>query len=394
MFSSEHDRLWQALPGETVVPQPASLSILESATPFDPRLPDLLFTDRSGDAKAFDAQVLDLARRLKGRHFDGRVFAVVPVYVTSICGENCSYCNFRSGNHGLGVERLRLTDEELEREVRHLIAEKGMRTIELVYASDPRMRPDAICRHIEMVKRLVDRSGGGIVGLSAEAFDVADYRRMVDAGLTFSVLWQETYDRARYTELHATATRKAGFEYRLDAYERMIAGGIGEIGMGVLSGLADWRRDWSMLMRHQEYLWRQHGVLTGIIGTPRLKPAPGALLHHTPFIPAREEYLFALAVQQIFSPLALPFVSTREEWDVCVEMARGGGCLFTFNCSTIPGGYSLGHRGAQFQTRSYDSTVYPGKLRGEGMHTEFSWTFETARSRHVGARLEHAAALE
>ncbi len=385
MFSSEHARLWQALPSEASLARRTSISILESAAPFDARLPELLFTDRSGDVGEFDARVLNFAREVKKRHFDGRVFAVVPVYVTSICGENCAYCNYRSGNKGVGVERLRLSDEELEREVSYLIERKGMRTIELVYAADPRMRADAICRHIAIVRRLLDRAGGGIVGLSAESFDEDDYRRMVDAGLTFSVLWQETYDRARYGELHAAGTKKASFEYRLDAYERMLAGGIREVGIGVLSGLADWRRDWAMLLRHQEYLHKRHGVLAGIIGTPRLKPAPGASLNETPFIPTQDEYLFALAVQQVFSPLALPFVSTREDWDVCVEMARGGGCLFTFNCSTIPGGYSLGHRGAQFQTRSYDSTVYAEKLRAEQIWPEFDWTFDSARANEPAA---------
>jgi hypothetical protein len=80
MFSDERDRIWQALP-----------------------------------TAAFDANVLDIARRLKPRHFDGRVFAVVPVYITSIRGEECVYGNFRSGNQGRNVERLRLMDENLER---------------------------------------------------------------------------------------------------------------------------------------------------------------------------------------------------------------------------------------------------------------------------------------
>ncbi len=390
MFSDEYPALWRASASVAPPEQGEAILLLEEAEPFDLRVPDLLFLDQPACGGNLYAGALDIARQRKSRYFAGRVFAVVPVYVTSICGEDCSYCNFRSGNRGVGVERLRLSEEELEREVRYLIDEKGMRAIELVYATDPRMRADAICRHIGLVKNLLERAGGGLVGLSAEAFEQADYRRMAEAGLTFSVLWQETYDRGRYAELHAKATKKSGFEYRLDAYERMIAGGIAEIGIGVLSGLADWRRDWWMLMRHQEYLRRRCGTRAGIIGTPRLKPAPGAAVQATPFIPTRQEYLFALALQQVFSPLALPFVSTREDWDVCVEMARGGGCLFTFNCSTIPGGYSLGSRGAQFETRSYDSNVYPAKLCAEGIYPEFIWTFEGARSLERAA----AAALE
>ena len=82
------------------------------------------------------------------------MFAIVPVYVTSICQEQCLYFNFRAGNKGVGVERRRLTDEEIEAEALYLIGEKGLRVIKLVYATDPRMRSDAMCRHVERVRRL------------------------------------------------------------------------------------------------------------------------------------------------------------------------------------------------------------------------------------------------
>ena len=80
-----------------------------------------------------------------------------------------------------------------------------------------------------------------------------------------------------------------------------------------------------------------------------------------------------IALHNLFLPTTAPFVSTREEWDVCLELARGGGCLFTLNCSTTPGGYSLHHQGCQFTTQSFDAPVYAGKLRAEGLNPEFRW---------------------
>ena len=68
-----------------------------------------------------------------------------------------------------------------------------------------------------------------------------------------------------------------------------------------------------------------------------------------------------------------PFVSTREDWDLCVELASGGGCLFTLNCSTTPGGYSLQHGGCQFTAHSYDAPIYSAKLRSEGLDPVFNW---------------------
>jgi len=321
-----------------------------------------------------DRAILARSAELKAALYDGRVFVIVPIYMTSICGEQCLYCNFRAGNKGIDVERRRLTDDELEQEATYLIEQKGQRVLELVYASDPRMRVDAMCRHVERLGSVLERHGGGVVGISAEALEENDYRRLVDAGLGWSVLWQETYDKDRYAMLHPGKTRKADFEYRLDSYERMLAAGVERVGVGILSGLSDWRRDWSMLMLHEEYLKQHYGAGAAILGTPRLKLAPGAVLQDTPYMLTRQEFLVTVALHNIFSPTTAAFASTREDWDVCVELARGGGCLFTLNCATTPGGYSLQHGGCQFTARSFDAPIYSGKLKSEGLDPLFNWT--------------------
>jgi len=332
-----------------------------------------LWSEGFGRGGELDRTIIARSAEIKANLYGGRVFVIVPIYVTSICEEQCLYCNFRGGNKGIGVERKRLTDEELEREATYLVEEKGQRVLELVYAADPQMRVDAMCRHIELLHQVLYRHGGGLVGISAEALEESDYRRLVDAGLCWSVLWQETYDKVRYAELHPGKTKKANFEYRLDAYERMLAAGVEHVGVGVLSGLADWRQEWAMLMLHEEYLQQHYGGGATILGTPRLKLAPGAILQESPYALTRQEFLTTVALHNLFSPTTAPFVSTREDWDVCVELARGGGCLFTLNCSTTPGGYSLQHDGCQFAAHSYDAPVYSRKLQAEGLTAVFNW---------------------
>jgi len=162
----------------------------------------------------------------------------------------------------------------------------------------------------------------------------------------------------------------------MDAYERMLLAGVPHVGIGVLSGLADWKRDWAMLMMHEEYLQLSYPRGATILGLPRLKRAPGAVFQESPFTPTRREFLVTVALHNIFSPASAAFVSTREDWDLCVELARGGGCLFTLNCSTTPGGYSLQHGGCQFAANSYDAPVYAAKLRVEGLKPVFYWNID------------------
>lgn len=129
-----------------------------------------------------------------------------------------------------------------------------------------------------------------------------------------------------------------------------------------------------MLMLHEEYLKRNYGSGATILGTPRLKLAPGAILQDTPYLLTRQEFLVTVALHNIFSPTTAAFASTREDWDVCLELARGGGCLFTLNCATTPGGYSLHHGGCQFTARSFDAPIYSGKLKLEGLDPVFNWS--------------------
>lgn len=369
-FSAQYERICEQV-ADLSRTQPKALQVLEPGVAAD--YAPFLWREEFGSGGVLDDAIVTRAEYRKTLLYGGRLFVIVPVYVSSVCQEQCLYCNYRAANKGLGVERKRLSVEELEKEALYLIEEKGFHVLELVYSSDPRIRVDTMCRHVEVLRNLLERHGGGLVGLSADALEENEYRQLLDAGLGWSVLWQETYDKARYTELHPGKTPKTNFANRMDAYERMLAAGIQHVGIGVLSGLADWRRDWATLMLHEEYLREKFGNGATILGTPRLKLAPGAAFQDSPFIPTRQEFVVTVALHNLFAPTTAPFVSTREPWDICLELARGGGCLFTLNCSTTPGGYSLHHVGCQFASQSFDAPVYTAKLREEGFDPDLQW---------------------
>lgn len=330
-----------------------------------------------GSGGPLDAALAAQARLRKLEHFGGAVFPVSPLYVTSVCKEQCTYCNYRAGSTDPDLKRVRLTEDQLEREVRFLADERGLRAVELVYASDPRITETDICRHVELTASILARYGRPVVGLSAEPVSVAGYRRLRDAGLTFSVVWMETYDPVRYRELHPGRQTKTDFFWRLESYERMIEAGLEGIGYGVLSGLSDWRKDWSMLAVHQRWLRRRCGRGPNILGIPRLRPAPGAPFEPGGLLPGDGVFRSLVAWHNALFPDVMPFVSTREEFETCLQLAAGGGCLFTLNCSTVPGGYTLDHRGAQFRTGDYDALRFTPRLRAAGLEPDWAWEAAT-----------------
>jgi len=330
--------------------------------------------------------LLQASRNIKRKIFKGEIYPIVPLYVTSICQEHCVYCNYRVENNNEGIQRLRLSDSELAVEVEFLAA-KGLRTIELVYATDPMIEVDDVIRHIKITHSILSKYDGGMVGINARPYSLEDYKRFREAGLDFAVLWQETYDMHNYKDYHPGNTEKADFLYRIDAHERMVQAGIKNIGLGILFGLSNWRRDWFMLIRHVDFLLRKFGEeINVIVGIPRLKPAVGAQLQRTPFIPNDAEFLLAVAVLNLVFPKALPWVTTRERWNLCLELAKGGGVCFTFDCKTIPGGYSLGRNGYQFPTFNFEVEQYISRLNEVELEPVFKWNFDSLpwkRSRKV-----------
>lgn len=327
-------------------------------------------------------RIIQNSIEVKKSHFNNIVFPIVPLYVSSICQENCKYCNFRVANKNINILRKRLTDEELKREVKFL-AEKGFRVIELVYASDPLISSDDIIRHIKITKEVLFKKWGkGTVGINSKPYSTQEYSELKKEGLDFVVLWMETYDKEVYRKMHSAYAEKADYNYRYNAYERMLDVGIRNIGMGVLFGLSNFGKDINELFAHIDQLAQKYGDFNLILGIPRLKPAEGAEIKSTSHIPTDEEMETIVARYNIKYPFALPFLNTRESWDVNVNLARGGGVIFTFDCSTIPGGYSLGARGYQFPTYSFPVETYATKL-AENLNTigfpakiEYDWNFE------------------
>ena len=326
-----------------------------------------------GSGGALDLEIIARARHLKSSLFDGAVQAIAPLYVSSICKERCTYCNYRAGSNDPSLRRTRLSLDELRREVEFLVESRPLRAVELVYASDPQLTPDDLCRHVELTSSILQKHGASTVGLSAEPMSVAGYRRLRGAGLTFSVVWMETYDQVRYAACHPGSHVKTDFFYRLDSYERMLEAGLDGVGYGVLGGLGPWRRDWSMLILHQRWLRRHCGRGPDIVGIPRLKHAPGSAFQQLDAPPADSQFRALVALHNSLFPQVRPFVSTREDFDMCLQLASGGGCLFTFNCSTVPGGYTLPNRGAQFTTGDYDALLFAPRVRAAGHRVLWDW---------------------
>src|SRR5262249_244150 len=109
------------------------------------------------------------------------------------------------------------------------------------------------------------------ISLEVAPMEQEAYRSIVEAGADGLVVYQETYNRNVYAQVH-TAGPKRDFEYRLETPERAYAAGFRGLGIGALFGLSDWRADAICVAAHADYLLRNCWKAAVTISLPRLRP--------------------------------------------------------------------------------------------------------------------------
>src|SRR5438309_3655684 len=193
-----------------------------------------------------------------------RLFA--PLYLSNECINNCKYCGFSRDNP---ILRVTLSVDEVVRQARAL-KDLGFRNILLVAGEHPRFVSKNYLA--DCVRALHDELPG--ISLEVGPMETEDYRPIVQAGAEGLVVYQETYDRAVYAELH-TAGPKRDFNWRMETPERAYMAGFRRLGIGALFGLADWREEAIALAAHLEYLLKICWQAQISVSLPRLRPAAG-----------------------------------------------------------------------------------------------------------------------
>lgn len=256
-----------------------------------------------------------------------RLFA--PLYLSNECINNCKYCGFSRDN---AILRVTLSVDEVRREARAL-AEQGFRNILLVAGEHPKFVSNGYMA--ECVAALHEEIPS--VSLEVGPMETDEYRPMVAAGADGLVVYQETYDRAVYDDMH-TAGPKKNFDWRLETPERAYAAGFRRLGIGALYGLADWRYEALALAAHTEYLLRNCWKAYVTISLPRLRPCAGEFEPLT-HLSDRELVQLVCAYRLMFPDVGI-VLSTRESAKLRDGLVQLGVTMMSAGARTEPGGYT------------------------------------------------------
>jgi 2-iminoacetate synthase len=256
-----------------------------------------------------------------------RLFA--PLYLSNECINNCTYCGFSRDNP---ILRVTLSLDEVKREADALKAQ-GFRNLLLVAGEHPKFVSNGYLRDcIEML-----HPEWPSISLEVGPMETEEYRPLVAAGSDGLVVYQETYDRKVYAEMH-TAGPKRNFDWRLETPERAYAAGFRRLGISPLYGLADWRLEALSAAAHADYLLRNCWKAALTISTVRIRPCAGefqALTH----ISDRELAQLICALRIMFPDVGI-VLSTREAPKLRDGLIPLGVTMMSAGARTEPGGYT------------------------------------------------------
>lgn len=312
--------------------------LVETATPADveralrtarPGLPDLaallspVAADRLEDLAA-------AAHRLTLRRFGRAVRLFAPLYVSNECVSTCTYCGFSAGND---IVRRTLDPGEVRAEADVLVA-RGFRHLLLVAGEHARIiSKDYLVACVEAIAPVVPE-----ISVEVQVWDEATYRRLVEAGCDGVIVYQETYDRGTYAEVHRKG-KKRNYDWRLAAPDRAAAAGMRRLGLGALLGLHDdWRSEAILLAAHARALMKRWWRCEVAVALPRLRPAAGGYEPADPVDdPAFVQLLCALRLTMPDVGITL---STREPAELRDALVPLGVTTMSAGSHTEPGGYA------------------------------------------------------
>jgi 2-iminoacetate synthase len=269
------------------------------------------------------------AHTLTVRYF-GRVMRFfAPLYLSNECINVCKYCGFSRDNP---ILRVTLTLEQVKAEADFLHAQ-GFRHILLVSGEHPKFVGADYLRDCVAILR----DDWPSISLEVGPMETEQYKPIVDAGAEGLVVYQETYNRAIYAEMHAAGPKK-DFDWRLETPERGYAAGFRRLGVGALLGLAPWRGDAIALAAHVEYLLKHCWRAQITVSVPRLRPAAGEFEPKFP-MSDRELVQLVCAMRLTFPEVGI-VLSTRESPKLRDGLMPLGVTLMSAGSHTEPGGYT------------------------------------------------------
>lgn len=280
-------------------------------------------------AEAYLEPMAQLAQRLTRQRFGSIVSFYLPLYLSNLCSNSCSYCGFSMENR---IRRRTLNLIEIEAELQ-AIKQKGYDSILLVTGEHGRhVGVEYFSRVLPLVSRYFS-----YIAIEVQPLTREEYLHLKSLGVNAVYVYQETYNRDTYLAHHSRG-KKRDYSFRLATAERLCQAGMDKVGLGALLGLDHWRADSYLLAMHLSYLEKHYWKTRYSISFPRLRPCVGSVEVKSPV--TDKQLLQLICAYRIFNQEVDLSLSTRESAlfrDNVVPIAI---THISAESKTQPGGYA------------------------------------------------------
>jgi len=291
--------------------------------------PDDLQALLSPAAASYLEQMAARAHRLTLQRFGKNILMYAPLYISNLCTNGCRYCGFSATNQ---VPRRTLTLDEVWTEAK-VLHDLGFRHILLVTGESPKaVNNDYLAACVQRIRPLFSS-----ISIEVYPMETEGYRQMVEAGVDGLTIYQETFNRELYEEMHPFG-KKRDYDFRLLTPERGGAAGLRRIGLGFLLGLGEFRSEAFFLGLHALHLSRHYWRTQVSVSFPRIRPADGGF---QPLHPVSDRnFVQLICALRLLLPDAGLVLSTRESAALRDNLLPLGITQMSAGSCTAPGGYA------------------------------------------------------
>lgn len=269
--------------------------------------------------------------RITRQYFGRTMTLYAPLYLSNFCSSHCTYCGFHSHNR---INRFKLSPEEMRKEMSFL-ADKGIENVLLLTGESYKVTPLSYLKEAIGVARNFFPS----ISLEVHPMQEQEYRELFESGVDGITVYQETYDRARYKEVHISGI-KADYDFRYHTPERAARGGIRHLSMGILLGLSsDLTQDLLDLYTHLRFMEKNYPGVEYSLSFPRIQP-----IKHQDFARCDIDdrmFIKIICLTRILFPRVGINLSTRERSSLRDHTIECGITRMSAGSNTSVGGYTL-----------------------------------------------------
>lgn len=285
----------------------------------------------------FLEQLAHDAKHTSEQFFGRTISLYAPLYLSNFCSSHCTYCGFKSKNR---IKRFKLTEEEMHKEMK-FVAEQGIENILLLTGESYQATPLSYLKQAVAVAKQYFPN----ISLEVHPMEVADYKELFESGVDGVTVYQETYDRARYKEVHLSGI-KADYDFRYGAPQRAAKGGMRTLSLGILLGLSkNIAEELFALYTHLRFMEKNYPGVEYSLSFPRIKTIKGSEFAQR--IVDDKMFIKIICLTRITFPRIGINLSTRESVKLRDHALELGVTRMSAGSNTSVGGYTLLEKDAQ-----------------------------------------------